>query len=164
VEQKPQEIYQVKVIIDTNIIFSALLKTNTTFSQIIFNSSGFFEFYSPHYLRTEIQKHWNRIKNISKLSDEQLEESYDSLLAKITFISEEIIPQKIWEDSEKIAEGIDLDDTDFIALTKYLKGKLWTGDLELRNGLRKKGFRNVLTTSEIFKLWAKKKEERQNGG
>ena len=148
-----------KVIIDTNIIFSSLLKTHTTFGQIIFNSDGIFEFYSPHYLRTEIRKHWDRIKRISKLSDQELEESYDSLLTKITFINEEIIPQKIWEDSEKITEGIDLNDTDFVALTKYLKGKLWTGDLELRNGLKKKGFKNVLTTSEIFKLWIKKKEE-----
>ena len=148
-----------KVIIDTNIIFSSLLKTHTTFGQIIFNSDGIFEFYSPHYLRTEIRKHWDRIKRISKLSDQELEESYDSLLTKITFINEEIIPQKIWEDSEKITEGIDLNDTDFVALAKYLKGKLWTGDLELRNGLKKKGFKNVLTTSEIFKLWIKKKEE-----
>ena len=148
-----------KIIIDTNIIFSALLKTQTTFGQIIFNSDGVFEFYSPHYLRTEIRKHWDRIKKISKLTDKQLEESYDSLLTKITFINEEIIPQKIWEDSEKITDGTDLDDTDFVTLTKYLKGKLWTGDLELRDGLKKKGFKNVLTTSEIFKLWTKKKEE-----
>ena len=148
-----------KIIIDTNIIFSALLKTQTTFGQIIFNSDGVFEFYSPHYLRTEIRKHWDRIKKISKLTDQQLEESYDSLLTKITFINEEIIPQKIWEDSEKITDGTDLDDTDFVTLTKYLKGKLWTGDLELRYGLKKKGFKNVLTTSEIFKLWTKKKEE-----
>ena len=148
-----------KVIIDTNIIFSSLLKTHTTFGQIIFNSEGIFEFYSPHYLRSEIRRHRDRIKKISKLTDQQLEESYDSLLTKITFINEEIIPQKIWEDSERITEGIDLNDTDFVALTKHLKGKLWTGDLELRNGLKKKGFKNVLTTSEIFKLWTKKKEE-----
>ena len=148
-----------KIIVDTNIIFSALLKTHTTFGQLIFNSDGIFEFYSPHYLRAEIRKHWDRIKRISKLTDQQLEESYDSLLTKITFINEEIIPQKTWEDSEKITEGIDLNDTDFVALTKYLKGKLWTGDLELRDGLKKKGFKNVLTTSEIFKLWTKKKVE-----
>ncbi|QOI95952.1 MAG: hypothetical protein HRU69_00005 [Flammeovirgaceae bacterium] len=148
-----------KIIVDTNIIFSALLKTQTTFGHIIFNSDGIFEFYSPNYLRTEIRKHWDRIKKISKLTDQQLEESYDSLLTKINFINEEIIPQKIWLDSEKIADGVDLDDTDFIALTKHLKGKLWTGDLELRNELKKKGFKNILTTGEIFKLWTKKREE-----
>ena len=52
-------------------------------------------------------------------------------------------------------ERIDLDDTDFVALTKYLKGKLWTGDKVLHDGLRDKGFKNVLTTFEILKLWIK---------
>jgi predicted nucleic acid-binding protein len=149
----------VKIIVDTNIIFSALLKTQTIFGQIIFNSEGIFEFYSPYYLRTEIKKHWDRIKKVSKLSDQQLEESYNSLLTKINFINEEIIPQKIWEESEKITKGTDLDDTDFVALTKLLKGKLWTGDLQLKDGLKRRGFRNVLTTNDIFKLWIKKNEE-----
>ncbi len=148
-----------KIIVDTNIIFSALLKTQTTFGQVIFNSEGIFDFYSPHYLRTEIRKHWDRLKKISKLTDQQVEESYDSLLTKINFINEEIIPQKIWVDSEKIIKEIDADDTDFVALTKYLRGKLWTGDLELRDGLRNEGFKNVLTTSEVLKLWTKKKGE-----
>jgi hypothetical protein len=29
--------------------------------------------------------------------------------------------KKIWEDAESISLGIDVDDSDFIALTKYLK-------------------------------------------
>lgn len=148
-----------KIIIDTNIIFSSLLKTGTTFGQIIFNSDRIFEFYCPHYLKTEIRKHWNKIKKISKLTDAQIEESYDSLLTKIQFINEEIIPEKTWLFAENIMRQIDVDDTDFIALTKHLKGKLWTGDLELRNGLRKMGFKDILTTEEMLKLWTKRKEQ-----
>lgn len=147
-----------KIVIDSNIIFSALLKTQTTFGQIIFNSDGIFEFYSSQYLRTEILKHWNKLKKVSRLNDEQLEESYYTLLTKIAFINEQIIPQKIWEDSEKLLGGIDLDDTDFVALTKYLKAKLWTGDKILHNGLKRKRFKNVLSTADILKLWLKKKE------
>lgn len=148
-----------KIIIDTNIVFSALLKTQTIFGQIIFNSTGVFEFYCPHYLRTEIRKHWDRLKRISKLTDEQLQESYEALLSKITFINEELIPQKIWEDAEKLTVGVDVDDTDFVALTKYLKGKLWSGDATLQVGLKKKGYKAVLTTPEMYKLWIKKKEK-----
>lgn len=147
-----------KIIIDTNIIFSALLKTDTVFGHIIFNSDGIFDFYSTHYLKTEIRKHWDKLRKISKLTDQQLEESFDSLITKISFINEEIIPQKTWENSEKITQGIDVDDTGFVALAKHLKGKLWTGDLELRNGLLKKGFKNVMTTNEISKLWTKKRK------
>lgn len=147
-----------KIVVDSNIIFSALLKTQTTFGQIIFNSDEIFEFYSSQYMRTEIRKHWNKLKKVSKLTDGQLEESYYTLLTKISFINEQIIPQKVWEESEKILDGIDLDDADFVALTKYLKAKLWTGDKTLRDGLKGKGFKNVLSTPEILKLWIKKKE------
>jgi predicted nucleic acid-binding protein len=150
----------VKIIVDTNVVFSALLRTHTIFGQVIFNSHGIFEFYSPHYLKTEIRKHWDKIKRISKLTDHQLEESYDSLLTKINFINEEIIPQKIWEDSEKITSETDIDDTDFVALTKHLKGKLWTGDIRLKNGLRKNGFKMIVATSDILKLWTKKRSSK----
>ena len=144
-----------KIVVDSNIIFSALLKTHTTFGQIIFNSDGIFEFYSSHNMRTEIREHWDKLRKLSKLTEAQLEESYYALLTKITFINEELIPQKFWVESEKLLEDIDLDDIDFVALTKYLRGKLWTGDKTLRDGLKGKGFKNVLTTFEILNLWMK---------
>ena len=147
-----------KIVVDSNIIFSALLRTNTTFGQIIFNSDGIFEFYSAQYMRAEIQKHWVRLKKISKLTDQQLGESYYAILTKISFINEELITQHIWEASEKLVTSIDVDDIDFVALTKHIKGKLWTGDHLLRDGLRKRGFKNVMTTGEIQKIWTKRKE------
>lgn len=146
-----------KIVVDSNIIFSALLRTQTTFGQIIFNSEGFFDFYSAQYLRTEIQTHWKKLLKISKLSDGQLHESYHALLTKLTFINEEIIPRKIWVESEELTTGVDIDDTDFVALTKYLKGRLWTGDKALSDGLKEKGFKKVLTTAEILKMWDKKR-------
>ncbi len=146
-----------KIVVDSNIIFSALLRTHTTFGQVIFNSDGIFEFYSAQYMRTEIRRHWGKLLKISKLTDQQLDESYYTLLTKISFINEEIIPQKIWEESEKLVDRIDLDDTDFIALTRYLKGKLWTGDNVLRDGLKSRGFKSVMTTSELLKQWTKKR-------
>ena len=145
-----------KVVVDTNIVFSALLRTQTTFGEIIFNSGGIFEFYSPQYLRVEIRRHWNKLLKLSKLSEAQLEESYYRLLTRISFVDEEIISKKIWEESERIATRIDLDDTQFIALTKHLRGRLWTGDQALRNGLLKKGFKRVMTTPEVVKRWKSK--------
>lgn len=51
-----------KIVVDSNIVFSALLKTETTFGQIIFNSDGVFDFYSANYMRIEILKHWDRLR------------------------------------------------------------------------------------------------------
>ena len=70
-----------KIVVDTNIIFSTL-----------FNSDRHFEFYSCNYMRYEILKHWERLKKISKLSDEQLHVSYTQVHSKLKFINEEIIP------------------------------------------------------------------------
>lgn len=142
-----------KIVVDSNIVFSALLKTETTFGQIIFNSDGIFDFYSANYMRSEILRHWDRLRQISLLSDRQLEESYYTLLTKISFINEEVISKEIWEESESIVATIDIDDIDFVALAMHMGGKLWTGDKVLRDGLRKHNFDGVLSTPEILELW-----------
>lgn len=117
-----------KVIVDTNIIFSCLLNSQGTIGDLIFNSETVFDFHSNEYMLYEIRKHWERLKKISKLTDLELQTSYDKLLIKLTFISEQLIPENVWQTAEALVTDIDIDDTDFIALTKYLKGILWTGD------------------------------------
>lgn len=141
-----------KIVVDTNIIFSALLNTNGTIGDLIFNSEKVFEFYSCDYMRYEILKHWNKLKKISKLSDEQLQISYTQVISKIKFINEEIIPEEIWKYSEKIVEKIDEDDIDFVALTRFLRATLWTGDKVLYNGLNDIKFKKLINTSDLVLL------------
>jgi len=140
----------VKVIVDTNIIFSGLLNTSGTIGDLIFNSENVFDFYSCNYMRFEIEKHWDKLKQISKLSDKELKESLFRLFTKIHFINEEQIIEKIWLKAENLTTNIYIDDTDFVALTDYLKGVLWTGDKELYNGLINKGFKKVVCTQELL--------------
>ncbi|HUZ58963.1 MAG TPA: PIN domain-containing protein [Hanamia sp.] len=141
-----------KIIVDTNIIFSCLLNSQGTIGDLIFNSDNIFEFYSNRYMRFEIRKHWNKLKNISKLPDDEIEIAYEKMLTKLTFINEELIPQNDWEKAEILVEDIDLDDLDFVALTRYLKGSLWTGDKPLYDGLKAKRFRTVYNTQDMIKL------------
>ena len=148
-----------KIIVDTNIIFSTLLNSNSTIGDLLFNSDKHFEFYSCSYMRYEIQKHWERLKKISKLSDEQLQISYTQVLSKLKFVNEEIIPVETWLASEEITKGIDIDDTDFVAMTKFLKATLWTGDKVLYNGLKKIGFKKILNTTELTALRTTKSEK-----
>ena len=54
-------------------------------------------------MRYEIRKHWERLKKISKLSDEQLEVSFAHVLSRLKFINEEIIPAETWLSAETIA-------------------------------------------------------------
>lgn len=148
-----------KIVVDTNIIFSTLLNSNNTIGDLLFNSDKYFEFYSCTYMRHEIQTHWERLKKISKLSVKQLQVSYTQILSKLVFINEEIIPEETWLASEQITKGIDIDDTDFIALTKFLRATLWTGDKVLYNGLKKLGFKKLLNTTELLALRTSKSEK-----
>lgn len=141
-----------KIVVDTNIIFSALLNSNSNIGDIIFNSDKHFEFYSCAYMRYEIQKHWERLKKISKLTDEELQVSFTQVLSKLKFINEEIIPVETWVASEEITKGIDVDNTDFVALTKFLRATLWTGDKVLYKGLKKSNFKKLLNTAELLAL------------
>jgi len=40
-----------KIIVDTNIVFSALLNTNSRIGQILINGKNRFDFYSPAYVK-----------------------------------------------------------------------------------------------------------------
>ena len=141
-----------KIIVDTNIIFSTLLNSNGNIGNLMFNSDKHFEFFSCSYMRYEIQKHWERLKKISKLTEEQLEISHQLVLSKLKFIDEAIIPENIWLNSVEICKDIDINDVDFVALTKFLKATLWTGDKTLYNGLKSKNFKRVLNTQELLEL------------
>jgi predicted nucleic acid-binding protein len=103
-------------------------------------------------MRLEIQKHWSKLRKVSKLSNDELEEARYRLFSKISFVNEDLIPPKIWLRSEQLVADIDIDDIDFVALTAYLKGSLWTGDKPLYNGLKAKNFKRVYNTNDLYKI------------
>ncbi len=55
-----------KIIIDTNIAFSAILNVNSRIGQIIINGFKYYDFYAPEYIRTELLEHQEKIKEIAK--------------------------------------------------------------------------------------------------
>ncbi len=64
-----------KIVIDSNIVFSALLNINSRIGQILINGSKYYEFYSPEYIRQEIIEHQGKIKRIGKLTDDEFIET-----------------------------------------------------------------------------------------
>ena len=68
----------------------------------------------------------------------------------------ELIPVKLFIKAKNLTEGIDIDDTEFVAMTEHVRGKLWTGDKELIKGLKKKSWNRTLSTDELYKLLVKR--------
>lgn len=139
-----------KIIVDTNIVFSGILNSNNQIGKILINSNKHFEFYSCDFLKVEIQKHQEKLLKLTKLSREELNELEMLVTSNIKFLNEGLIPKRDFMEALDLLEGIDIKDTPFVALTNYLKGTLWTGDKVLLNGLKAKNFKNVIATSDLF--------------
>lgn len=138
-----------KIIVDTNIVFSAILNSNSKIGKILLNSKSHFQFYTCNYLKTEIQKHSTKLLKITKLTLEELLEIEELITQNITFIDERLLPKELLLKTEIILKSIDPKDTPFVALTKHLDGKLWTGDIKLYNGLKSKRFKDIILTTDL---------------
>ena len=116
-----------KLVIDTNIIISALIKEGITRRIIL---SPFIEFITPEYSFKEISKYENIIFKKAKLSHDDFR-----LIINIIFEKIQIIPKKEYEDKIKVAKNMirDVNDIPFIAL--YLASKsdgIWTNDKDFK--------------------------------
>lgn len=141
-----------KIVVDTNIVFSAILNPKSRIAQILITSKDNFQFYSCVFLDKELEKHGKKLLKITKLTPNELEELKSLVTKNITFIHEGLLPEKTINATEKILMDIDINDTIFVALAKNLKAKIWTGDKVLIAGLKNKRFKDVITTREMLDI------------
>ena len=85
-------------------------------------------------------KHKERIAEATTLSEEDLLECLSELLARVHFVEEGSITIGTWTEARRLCRDVDPKDAPFVALTLPLDGQLWTGDDELKAGLRARGF------------------------
>ena len=138
-----------RIVVDTNIVFSALISSSFTIPEIIIAPYNHLKFYTSEYLFEELERHKHKLQKTSKLTEREIEKAKTALFKYINTISLEIIPQKIWQEAEALTFDIDPDDISFVALSIFLDAYLWTGDKVLYHGLINKGFDKVLLTSEL---------------
>jgi predicted nucleic acid-binding protein len=138
-----------KIVVDTNIVFSAILNSHSWIGQIILNSGKTIRFYSPKYLQIEIQNHISKIEKITNLSESEVRELIEILYTRIHFIADEFIPKEILAKADLLTKDVDYDDVMFVGLSLHLDCKLWTGDKVLINALNQKGFKKFITTQEL---------------
>jgi predicted nucleic acid-binding protein len=146
----------VKILVDANIVFSAIINSNGKIGDLLINSKKHFDFIAPEFLRFEIKSKYQRLQNISGLSIERIAEAEYQVCKNITFISEEQIADKYWEEAKSLVAGIDENDMPYIAYSKQFKCKIWSGDKKLSKGLLKKGFTNIIDTENLFGLRQKR--------
>jgi len=118
---------KIRVVIDTNILISALIKDDSITSKII--KSGIFEIYYPEDGMFELKKYRDYI--IKKRKKALQKKSFDYALS---FLLESIIvvPSLLYEDkireAYEVMKDIDEKDTPFLALALKLQCPIWSND------------------------------------
>ena len=145
-----------RIIVDANIVFSGILKSDSKIGDLLINSVGIFKFISPDFLRIEIQRHHDKLVQISKLTLEQVLESEFQICKSIHFISDEQISPTNWDLAMNLVFDVDKKDVSYISFSKQFKAKVWSGDKSLIKGLANKGFTNFISTNELWDLRQKR--------
>jgi predicted nucleic acid-binding protein len=142
------------LVIDTNIVFSAILNPNSNIGDLLLNFQNKVKFYAPEFLLVEIEKYTSKIEKISNQTPEEIEVIKSLVLSKITFISEELIFEENWKKAYNLTIDVDENDTPFGALALQLNAKLWSGDKKLNKGLLLKQSSVIYSTQELIALFA----------
>ena len=146
-----------RVVIDTNIAFSAILNTNSLFARIILQPKSRLNLYSTDLLSIEIEEHKDKLKRLGDYTDIELNKSISLITSRVRFIDANLIPSSVFVNSQKLLLDIDPDDTEFVALTTHIRGLLWSGDKILQNGLIKKGWNKFVSTDVLYRLIGNRK-------
>ena len=126
------------VVVDTNILFSALLSQKSDFAETLLGSEH--RFFVCELVLVELFKHKEKIVKASRLSEDDVLRAYYTLLRRITLFKEDRIAPEHRRAAYDLCVDIDVTDAPHVALTLELDGVLWTGDNTLKSGLKRKGF------------------------
>lgn len=131
------------LVVDTNIIIAAALRPGIT-QELLFKD--LFQFYSPEFVKDEIEKHKTEIMKKSGFTEYEFETVFSLLFSEIT-----IVPSKEYSHlkNEVLRFSPDREDWPFLALAKHLHAVLWSNDSDLK---KKQDIIRVITTTELLGL------------
>ena len=112
-------------IIDTNIVFSGMIKDGKT-RELLIDSP--FILYAPETMISEIRKYRNLIMKKSGFTKDEFETLFSLLIEEIIIIEKENYGKHLGE-AEKIMENIDKKDAPFVALALSISNDgIWSDD------------------------------------
>jgi predicted nucleic acid-binding protein len=134
------------VILDTNILFSTLLSSHSSFADVLLQSDR--RFFACEQVIVELFKRKEKLVESSKLSEDDVVHLYHILLRRITVFKEDLISKENWAQAHALCHDVDETDTPHVALALELSGLLWTGDQRLKEGLIRKGFKRFFAPEQ----------------
>ncbi len=130
-----------KLVIDANILFSALIKDSFTVDIIVCDD---IELFAPEFLFDEFLQHKEDILRKARKTTEELHRLLNSIKELIKIISEDNVDD-VMDEAERISP--DPKDIPYIALALKLEIPIWSNDKELKEQNKV----TVYSTEEIIK-------------
>ena len=131
------------IVIDSNVLFSALIKDSTTRRLIIEHEEPFL---FPEYVFVEFERHKDLLVRKSKLSRASFDALVSILVSGVTIVPHEAIEPYL-PYAHRIIDAIDPDDAIFIACVLAHPGSvLWSDDARLKQ----QNEVEVISTSELL--------------
>lgn len=152
VEEEPQAAPLLKLVLDANLIFSCIVRSDGNIGEILIRSADRFEFYAPSVLADELEKHRAKLRKMARMTEADLDKVQAALLGNIKLIDEKLWTRSNLLKAEKLLTGVDLFDVPYLALAFDLDCPLWTGDKKLIKGLHARGVDRALSTEEVLKF------------
>jgi len=134
-----------KIVINSNILISALIRDATT-RRLIFTPK--FKFYLPEFSIIELREHLPEIAQKAEISEQEVKQLIDKFLEHISLVPLTDYHQYIQRATEIIG-SIDEDDIPFIALALSMKNDgIWSNDLHFK----KQNIIKIFNTRELMEL------------
>lgn len=132
-----------KIILDSNVLFSALIRDSTT-RKLILEYDDFFIF--PSYIFEEMEEHKDELLKKSKMNKEDFDKLLETLLKKVLIVPEEVLKGHK-DEAIEIVKDIDLDDAVFFACAlAYTESIIWSDDKKLKKQNKVK----ILNSTEMM--------------
>ena len=131
-----------KLVVDANILFSALIKEGLTAELLI---SDKLQLFAPEFLFTEFTKYKDLILKKTHRNEEEFNQFLEILKEQISIIPKKEIKPFINE-ADKISP--DPKDTVYLALAIALKSDIWSNDKKLKQDQTKI---TIYSTEELIK-------------
>ena|SRR3989338_844715 len=118
-----------RIVLDSNRLFSALIKESIT-RKIILEYDGYFLF--PSYIFYELEKHKDELLKKSKMEEPDFDMLLQILLKKVLIVPEQTLDE-YKKEAIGIVKDIDLDDAVFIACAlAFPNSVIWSEDKKLK--------------------------------
>src|SRR3982751_5160346 len=140
------------IVVDANILIQCIINIKGKSAALILNNASDLNFVVPGFVISETKGKEHKICSSSKVKQSLFEDNLNLLLSGVLTINDDDISENIFKRAYEIVREIDPGDVVPVALAIALQALQWTDDFKLQRGLRRKGFRGVITTKEFKEI------------